>query len=86
MSNDIVLRDYDVLNPLINISDRVELAENVATTLKTILTQQKLIQKIKGNEYGCQKCLLALIRMVCRKVLTSSMECWRRCWLLLLMW
>lgn len=51
MSNDIVLRDYDVLNPLINISDRVELAENVATTLKTILTQQKLIQKIKGNEY-----------------------------------
>lgn len=49
--SDIILRDSDILNKEFNFKDKIEIATQVATTLKEVITTQKLAVNIQGNQY-----------------------------------
>lgn len=51
MSNEIMLRDSDILNPEYSFDDKIIVAEHIATSLAKVIKDQKLAVNIQGNNY-----------------------------------
>lgn len=51
MSNEIILKDSDILNPEVSFNDKLEIATNIANTLSKVIEDQKLYSIIKGKKH-----------------------------------
>ena len=51
MTNELILRDADILNPAFSFDDKMVVASEVATSLRNVIDTQNLAVSIQGNKY-----------------------------------